>query len=90
MAQWGISRANTYDAPHVSVGPQGEVYVTDPEGAALVFDRQGNLLAQAAEHGSGDGQFSKPLGLAIAVKGHLYVADAYSGRIQRYRTGLDK
>ncbi|MFQ5856587.1 MAG: PA14 domain-containing protein [Anaerolineae bacterium] len=89
--QWAIPRANTYDAPHVTVGPQGAVYVTDPEGAAvMVFDRHGKLLTQVGGRGTGSGQFSKPLGLAVSQAGHLYVTDTYNQRLQRYRIGQEQ
>lgn len=88
MALWEIPRANTYDAPHVTVDSAGKVYVTNPEEATIsVFDPQGKLLLQAGERGESVGQFSKPLGFTIGEDGRLYVADTYNSRLQRCRIG---
>ena len=40
-----------------------------------VFDCEGKFLNEIGKHGSGNGEFSRPTGLAIDKTGHLVVAD---------------
>jgi len=39
--------------------------------------------------GSGDGQFSSPLGVAVDSSGYVYVADSYNHRIQKFQKSVD-
>ena len=67
----------------VALGPDGVVYVVDAGlHGVFGFDREGDLLVQWGEEGSGDGQMSSPRGIAVAADGRVYVADTGNHRIQ--------
>ncbi len=85
-ASWvAVERANTVDGPHVAVGPDGRVYVTDPERwRVMVYEPDGQPVAQFGRHGSGPGQFQKPVGLAVDAMGRIYVVDSVSCRVQAF------
>jgi len=85
LKQWGISVANSFDGPHLAMGPGGELYITDPEqGRVIVFNSEGEPLKAWGERGSGDGQFDKPLGIAVDGEGNIYVTDPYNHRVQKF------
>ncbi|NUQ38623.1 MAG: glycosyltransferase family 39 protein [Caldilineales bacterium] len=68
--------ANTIESPHLAVGGDGRVYLTDPEGArVLVYSPALQPLAQIGERGVAPGQFGRPVGIAIAPDGSVIVAD---------------
>ncbi len=69
-------QANTIESPHLAVGGDGRVYLTDPEGGrVLVYSPALQPLAQIGERGVGPGQFGRPVGIAIAPDGSVIVAD---------------
>jgi 4-amino-4-deoxy-L-arabinose transferase-like glycosyltransferase/sugar lactone lactonase YvrE len=85
LKQWGISVANSFDSPHLAMGPGGELYITDPEqGRVIVYNLEGEPLEAWGERGTGDGQFGKPLGIAVDNKGNIYVTDPYNHRVQKF------
>jgi sugar lactone lactonase YvrE len=50
------------------------------------FSAAGQFLGQWGSYGSGDGQFSKPRGVAVGSDGTVYVTDWGNHRIQRFST----
>ena len=46
------------------------------------FTSQGEFIARWGSLGSGDGQFDKPVGVAVDEAGNVYVADRNNHRIQ--------
>jgi DNA-binding beta-propeller fold protein YncE len=48
------------------------------------FSATGSFLGKWGSQGSGDGQFDRPYGVAVAADGAVYVADTYNSRIQRF------
>jgi hypothetical protein len=61
------------------------VYVADPGNSRIQkFDASGTFLAAWGSPGSGNGQFSFPVGVATDQLGHVYVADAGNDRIQKF------
>jgi DNA-binding beta-propeller fold protein YncE len=67
------------------MGPGGELYITDPEqGRVIVYNLEGEPLEAWGERGTGDGQFGKPLGIAVDNKGNIYVTDPYNHRVQKF------
>lgn len=64
-------------------GGDGAVLVTDSGNNRIVkFDADGRVLAVWGEQGDAPGQFSRPLGLAIAPDRQVYVADYLNDRVQ--------
>jgi sugar lactone lactonase YvrE len=47
-----------------------------------VFDRKGKFIRVFGSHGRGGGNFSKPKGIAVDKKGHIFVADAMFDNVQ--------
>lgn len=52
-------------------------------GCLLVYNLRGNFIQQIGTHGSGDGQFTNPYGIAINLaNGDIYVCDYSNSRAQ--------
>lgn len=72
----------------IAVDARGIVFVSDYFDRIQAFDGNGRFLYQWGSHGSGDGQFSFPTGMAVDRQGTVYVGDAENHRIQAFnRTG---
>jgi DNA-binding beta-propeller fold protein YncE len=85
LREWSISRANTFDSPHIAWGTEDLLFLTDPEMAqVLVYDEWGRLVTLWGEKGSLEGHFSKPIGIAFDQRASVYVADTYNHRIQKF------
>ena len=71
---------------NVALSPEGELYVSDGYGNALVhkFSADGRLLFSWGEPGDGPGQFRLPHGIAVDRQGTVYVADRENSRIQLF------
>ena len=67
----------------IAIHDSGDIYVASwSENSIHVFDQNGHEKRSIGSDGSGDGQFSKPLG--ISIKGNeMYVADFGNNRIQK-------
>ncbi len=88
LRQWPISGANTFDSPHIALGPGGQVFVTDPEAHLVIaYDGAGRPLGQWGGFGVAAGQFHKPISLAFDGAGRVYVTDAYNHRVQVFELG---
>ena len=82
QGQWPLTRSDTAYAAHLALAA-GIVYVTEPEGGRLLaYSAGGALLGVWGSPGTGEGQFTKPVGLAIDSRGRLFVADAGNHRVQ--------
>jgi DNA-binding beta-propeller fold protein YncE len=82
QGQWLLTRSDTAYAPHLALAA-GIIYVTEPEGGRLLACSAGGaLLGTWGSPGTGEGQFTKPVGLAIDSRGRLFVADAGNNRVQ--------
>ena len=85
LREWSISRANTFDSPHIAWGMEGLLFLTDPEMAqVLVYDEWGRLVTLWGEKGSLEGRFGKPIGIAFDQRASVYVADTYNHRIHKF------
>ena len=49
-----------------------------------IIDRQGEILDQWGEPGSGEGQFDRQSGIALDPDGNVYVADTRNHRVQKF------
>jgi hypothetical protein len=47
-----------------------------------VFDNDGTFLRQWGGFGTDPGQFFRPMGIAIAADGRIFVGDTWNGRVQ--------
>jgi DNA-binding beta-propeller fold protein YncE/4-amino-4-deoxy-L-arabinose transferase-like glycosyltransferase len=83
VREWPINGANTFDSPHIQLGPGGQVFITDPEAHVVIaYDGAGRPLGQWGGFGTAAGQFHKPISLAFDGVGRMYVTDAYNHRVQ--------
>jgi len=78
---WSLPRFDSLRAAHVTVGPTGDVYVTDPGNHRVIHvDAQGKPTDQL---GTGD-QLTRPVGIASDANGRIYVADSDGARVVVY------
>jgi sugar lactone lactonase YvrE len=81
--------APTFHLPSaVLVAPDGDIFIADGHDPGeryariLKLDRNGRVIKQWGENGSGPGQFDMPHALAMDSRGRLFVADRGNNRIQ--------
>jgi hypothetical protein len=92
LTVWGGSGSNLFYQPMgVAVDDHGDVYVTDPNWDRVSkFSATGKLLKKWGTHGSGDGQFDYPYGIAFFEGNaadpapYLYVVDAVNYRVEKF------
>ena len=94
MTKWGtIGSGNGQFSSllEVAIDSAGNVYVADTTSATPTinnriqkFTSNGDYLTQWGTQGSGDGQFDRPLGIAVDSSGNVYVADMCNHRIQKF------
>lgn len=71
------------DLRALAVGPDGAIYVMDPEPALRKFDRAGRYVATFGRLGSGPGEYRQPDGgLTVLGDGRVVVRDPGNGRFQ--------
>jgi DNA-binding beta-propeller fold protein YncE len=84
---WGDPNHNLPGAG-LAFDAQGNLYITDMGNVRIQkFDSNGKFLAKWGSQGTGDGQFARPLDLAVDAQGNVYVIDDRSspkGRIQKF------
>jgi DNA-binding beta-propeller fold protein YncE len=92
---WGyFGQAETPEAlwgpRDILVDDSGRVFVSDTGNKRIVvFDIDGNPIAQYGSAGLDVGQFDEPTGLAMSSEGILYVADTWNQRIQSFLFASD-
>jgi len=85
--RWPTGQANTLDSPHVAIGPEGDVYVTDPEGGrVLVFTAHGQPVGRFGSQAEGQGRLAKPVGIDVGSDGTVYVSDSQTCRVLAFGT----
>ena len=71
--------------PYIAVGPEGNIYVTDPEGYRVItFDSAGNFVNYWGQYSSGLDGFGVASGVAVDLEGRVWVSDAENHRIMRF------
>jgi predicted membrane-bound mannosyltransferase/DNA-binding beta-propeller fold protein YncE len=74
----------------VAVDNEGRIYVADTGNKRIVvYDADGNYLAQFGGAGMQPGQLDEPVGIAVDEQGFVYVADTWNRRIQVFAPGTD-
>jgi DNA-binding beta-propeller fold protein YncE len=85
--QFGLKKQGNFD-PVSTVTHRGLFYVSDYDNHVIhVFEKKGNVptrISTIGGEGSGDGQLSGPLGLAIDNDHNLLVCDIGNNRIQKF------
>ncbi len=82
----GDSAGETPRIKGLALGIDGTIWVSDAHlDVVAVFDHQGHYLMQMGEHGTGEGEFDFPAGLAISADGRIAVVDAFNRRIEVFR-----
>ena len=66
----------------IAIDWKDNVYVGSSTGTIGIFDKKGNFLRAFGSYDSGTGQFNIIRGMHINRKGHLYVSEWNSNRIQ--------
>ena len=87
LLQWGSTGAGPgqFTLPlAVTVGPGGEVYVSDGNDRIQKFDSNGGFLLEWGSMGSGAGQFSTVIGLDTDAGGNVYASDQNNTRVQKF------
>jgi hypothetical protein len=70
------------------VNKSGYVHVVDFGNSLVqVFNPAGTFVGQWGVHGSGNGQFSFPTGIAVNPNGYTYVTDSGNNRVQVFNPG---
>ena len=81
LGQWSVGNG----AGMCAVDASGNVYVSsDSPDQIQKFSSTGSPITQWGSHGSGNGQFWAPEGLAVDQLGYVYVADKYNYRVQKF------
>ena len=66
----------------------GNSYVADRNNNRIQkFTSEGVFVNKWGTNGTGDGQFTNPVGVAVASGGNVYVADEANNRIQKFSLG---
>ena len=66
----------------ITFGPSGHSYVTDMGNHAItIWDQNGSMIKRFGTHGSGDGQFSHPVDIAV-TNDEIYVVEKDNHRVQ--------
>lgn len=95
IKQWGSygnGDGQFQDISSIAIGPaSGRVYVVDSDRKDIqVFDSDGQFIDKFGQPGSlGEGEFVKPMGIAVDSSENVYVSDWASGLIQKFRPASD-
>jgi DNA-binding beta-propeller fold protein YncE len=72
--------------PFIAVGPDENVYVTDPEGYRIIeFTSDGQFIRTWGDFGSGLEEIGLAAGVTVDQLGFVWVTDAGNNRILKYR-----
>lgn len=80
---------NTFGPIGVMVDRHDRVWVSSLNDRVQAFTPEGKFLFGIGGTGDEPGQFHKPHGMAVDIKGYLYIADAGNQRIQKFEIPAD-
>lgn len=81
LGQWAIPPAYAFDGPHLALGPDGSLFVTESQNASLLrYAPDGTLLDQW--HAIGPINLAAPVGIYFdALTQRLFVTDIWTHRV---------
>jgi predicted membrane-bound mannosyltransferase/sugar lactone lactonase YvrE len=97
IKMWGTFGQSDPTNPNLLYGPRGisadkngHVYVADTGNKRImVYDAEGNQLAQIGSEGFDVGQFSEPVDVTVDAQGNVYVTDTWNQRVQVFAPSAD-
>lgn len=93
FGSYGTNTSQFNDPIAVAFGLAGEIYVADSQQSGTcnnrvqVFSAAGVFQQTYGSAGSGDGQFTRLLGIGMGADGTLYAADGANHRVQAFSSG---
>lgn len=82
--EWPVSGMEEfYSEPYLATRGD-EVLITDSFNHRFARYNDGKLTGVWGKTGSGSGEFNRPIGIAVAPDGTVYVADTLNNRIQKF------
>jgi streptogramin lyase len=78
-----IPIANSLDSAHLAVDGAGLLYMTEPEAGRVVQLDPSGLVTKVWSVRVPESQDAKPVGIAVAADGAIWVADSHGGRLLR-------
>ena len=76
--------------PYLTVGPDGNVYTSDPElSRIIVFNPLGEVIATWGTEGADSTNLNFPTGLAADSEGGIWVSDTKNNRLQYFSNPID-
>ena len=86
--QWPISgwlSQSLDNKPFIAVKPDGNIFVTDPEGYRVIqFTKDGQFTQLWGQFGTDNSTFGLPSGIASDPSGNIWVTDAGNNRLMRF------
>jgi uncharacterized protein (TIGR03663 family) len=86
--QWDVAgwfSQSLDNKPYLAIAPNGNVFVTDPEGYRVIeFKNDGTFVQAWGDYGTEDFAFGLPSGIAVDRQGKVWVTDAGNGRVMRF------
>jgi 4-amino-4-deoxy-L-arabinose transferase-like glycosyltransferase/DNA-binding beta-propeller fold protein YncE len=78
-----IPVANSLDGAHLAVDGAGKLYMTEPEAGRVVQLDPSGIIEHIWSVRTNEAADAKPVGLAVAVDGAVWVVDSQGGRLLR-------
>jgi predicted membrane-bound mannosyltransferase/DNA-binding beta-propeller fold protein YncE len=89
LTEWPIAgwySESLENKPFIAIAPNGNVYVTDPEGYRVIeFNADGSFVRTWGDYGTEYFAFGLPSGIASDKDGNIWVSDAGGNRLMRFR-----
>jgi uncharacterized protein (TIGR03663 family) len=82
---YGWNSQSTENKPFLEIDKNGLLYVTSPDKfRVLSFDLNGNFIRGWGAYSSGIDGFGRPVGIAVAADGAVWVADSENNRLLKF------